>query len=101
MANDKENAANIVGDNPVDSSSPSSTIARDETKLGLMKTLKRFLAEVRVEMKKTKWPTRDELTKYVTVVVITIVAVAIFLYISDVVSAQIMKIVGITPEVGN
>ena len=45
--------------------------------------LMRFLREVQVELKKTSWPTRDELTKFTVVVMLTIVVVALFLSLSD------------------
>lgn len=100
MAIEKDDAVNNVEEKMAEVPSKSPPAGRDEAKLGMKKSLQRFIREVRVELKKTIWPTRDELTKYVTVVVITIVAVAVFLYISDVVSAQIMKIVGITHATG-
>lgn len=100
MAIEKDDAVNNVEEKMADVTAPSPSVARDEAKLGVKKTLQRFLREVRVELKKTIWPTPNELTKYVTVVVITIVAVALFLYLSDVVSAQIMKIVGVTQAAG-
>jgi preprotein translocase SecE subunit len=36
-----------------------------------------------IELKKTNWPTRNELTKYVVVVVATIFVVAVYLYLLD------------------
>lgn len=47
------------------------------------RNLVRFISEVRVELKKTNWPTRNELTKYVVVVVATIFAVAVYLFLLD------------------
>ena len=49
----------------------------------------RFLREVQAELKKTNWPTRDELTKFTVVVMITIVVVAVYLYVSDLIVAHI------------
>lgn len=46
-------------------------------------SLTRFLREVIIELKKTNWPTRNELTKYVVVVVATIFVVAVYLYLLD------------------
>lgn len=43
----------------------------------------RFLREVQIELVKTSWPSRDELTKFTAVVMITIVAVALYLAIAD------------------
>jgi preprotein translocase subunit SecE len=51
--------------------------------------LPRFLREVRAELKKTDWPSRDELTKAVIVIAITILVVAFFLLVADTVAAQL------------
>ncbi|HEX2949515.1 MAG TPA: preprotein translocase subunit SecE [Armatimonadota bacterium] len=60
--------------------------------------VKRYLREVTAELKKTNWPTKDELTKSVMVVIVTIIVVAIFLYLCDVVAAHVMSFVGIVPS---
>ena len=52
-------------------------------------TIVHFLREVQVELKKTSWPTRDELTKFTIVVMVTIVIVSLFLFVSDLVIGQI------------
>ena len=62
--------------------------------------IKRYLREVIAELKKTNWPNRDELTKSVVVIMFTIVVVAAFLYLCDVVAAHVMSFVGITHEAG-
>ena len=43
----------------------------------------RFLREVQIELKKTNWPTKNELTKFVIVVMVTIVVVSVYLAVSD------------------
>jgi preprotein translocase subunit SecE len=48
-------------------------------------TLKRFLSEVWVELRKTNWPTGNELVKFVVVVMVTIIVVAVYLSIVDLV----------------
>lgn len=58
-----------------------------------------FLQEVMVELKKTDWPTRNELTKFTVVVMATIVIVAIYLFISDKIAATIMHWVLPIPSV--
>jgi preprotein translocase subunit SecE len=61
----------------------------------------RFLREVRTELKKTSWPSRNELAKYTAVVMITIVAVAVYLSLADaVVGAITSKLYGITTSAG-
>jgi preprotein translocase subunit SecE len=57
--------------------------------------VKRFLREVGTELKKTHWPDRDELTKSTVVVIATIIAVALFLYICDNIAGFVMTHVGI------
>ncbi|MHB9110608.1 MAG: preprotein translocase subunit SecE [Armatimonadota bacterium] len=42
-----------------------------------------FLKEVEVELRKTSWPTRNELTKFTIVVMVTIVVVSIYLFVCD------------------
>ncbi|HEY3416927.1 MAG TPA: preprotein translocase subunit SecE [Armatimonadota bacterium] len=55
------------------------------------KQLGHFIQEVMVELKKTDWPSRNELTKFTVVVMATIFAVAIYLYFSDSIAAFIMQ----------
>jgi preprotein translocase subunit SecE len=59
---------------------PNSTAA---AKPNILQTLARFLREVMVELKKTNWPSRNDLTKYVVVVLMTIFVVAVFLFLLD------------------
>jgi len=53
----------------------------------------KYLREVLAELKKTNWPTRNELTKSTLVVIITIFIVAVYLYISDAVASQFMRVI--------
>lgn len=62
---------------------------------GPIARLKHFLREVHVELKKTNWPSRDELTKFTVVVLVTILAVTLYLYASDTVAFWLMKGLGI------
>ncbi len=45
--------------------------------------VQRFLREVMVELRKTTWPTRNELVKFVVVVLVTILVVAVYLSAAD------------------
>jgi preprotein translocase subunit SecE len=67
---------------------------------GMFGKIKRYLREVMAELKKTNWPSRDELTKSTVVIVLTIVVVAVFLWACDSVVAKIMasKFVNIVPS---
>ncbi len=57
-----------------------------------------YLSEIWYELKKTNWPTRNELIKSVMIVIVTIVAVAIFLWLADKVAYQLAQIIGIAPK---
>ena len=93
MAVQKEDAVNTVATEPVASS------VAQTPKVGLFDRIKRYLREVMAELKKTNWPSRDELTKSTVIVVLTIVVVALFLSACDWASARIMSssFVGIVP----
>ena len=66
--------------------------------LGLFGNIKRYLREVIVELKKTNWPTRDELTKSTIVIMLTIVAVAFFLFIANYIAGHFMTWIHVAPE---
>ena len=59
------------------------------TRQGFFQPLIHFIREVMVELKKTRWPTRNDLTKFTIVVITTIVVVAIFLFVADWVAAKL------------
>jgi preprotein translocase subunit SecE len=44
---------------------------------------RRFLKEVRLELKKVDWPTRSELATYSTVVLVTIIVLTAFVFAVD------------------
>ncbi|MBB5148902.1 MULTISPECIES: preprotein translocase subunit SecE [Ureibacillus] len=48
-----------------------------------MGKIKQFLQEVMSEMRKTSWPKSKELTKYTIVVITTVIFVAIFFVLVD------------------
>ena len=48
-----------------------------------MGKIKQFLQEVMSEMRKTSWPKSKELTKYTIVVITTVIFVAIFVVLVD------------------
>jgi preprotein translocase subunit SecE len=48
-----------------------------------MEQITKFLKEVRVELSKVSWPTREQVTKYTMVVVGLSLALAIFLGVID------------------
>ncbi|MCE2431542.1 MAG: preprotein translocase subunit SecE [Candidatus Latescibacteria bacterium] len=55
--------------------------------------INQFLGEVRVEMGKVTWPTRDELKSSTIIVLILSLALAGFIYIVDTFLASIMEFI--------
>jgi len=49
----------------------------------LLNTLKTFLVEVKIELKKCTWPTRQELIGSTMVVVISVLILGVFVGLSD------------------
>jgi len=87
MADIKDDAANTTAVQSIDNSAapgPNPVI--------------RYLYEIWYELKKTNWPTRNELIKSVMIVVVTIVAVAIYLWIADKVFLAGANLIGIAPK---
>jgi preprotein translocase subunit SecE len=84
MAVNNDDAVNITATVPVATPNPP-TIG----------PIKRFLREVEIELRKTKWPSRDELMKSTVVVVVTIILVALFLWVCDQFAGFAMTHVGI------
>jgi preprotein translocase subunit SecE len=56
----------------------------------MFKKIFKFLREVRLEMKKVTWPTRKEVTGSTSVVIVTVIIVAIYLGIVDNILQQVM-----------
>lgn len=54
---------------------------------------KTFFEEVRAEMKKCSWPTRSELSESTMVVIVSVVLLAVFVGLSDVVLMGVMRMV--------
>jgi preprotein translocase subunit SecE len=53
-------------------------------------TVSQFLTEVRAEMKKVTWPTRDEVISYTIVVLITVVLIGGLVYVADIAFAWLV-----------
>lgn len=56
-------------------------------------TVSQFLKEVRAEIKKVTWPTRDEVISYTIVVIITVVLVGGLVYLADIVFTKLVDII--------
>ena len=59
----------------------------------LLKALKTFLGEVKVELKKCTWPTRQELLGSTMVVVISVLIIGVFVGLSDTVLMGLLRAV--------
>jgi preprotein translocase subunit SecE len=52
-------------------------------KKGAWKTVTQFLKDVKIEMKKVIWPSREEVINYTIVVLITVAVVSTFILVMD------------------
>ncbi len=59
----------------------------------MFKKATQFLKEVKSEMSKVTWPTREELTSSTGVVIVTSLAFAVFIVLVDFILVSIMKLV--------
>ena len=55
--------------------------------------IKKYVAEVRKEMKKVSWPTRDQLKESTIVVITTTLVFTVFIYIVDFVLDQAVGLI--------
>jgi len=56
---------------------------KDEENVGVGDKASNFVADVAAEARKTTWPHREELVQSTVVVIVTIVLLAAFVYVSD------------------
>jgi preprotein translocase subunit SecE len=59
----------------------------------LLKKLKTFLSEVKIELKKCTWPTRRELFGSTMVVVISVLIIGVFVGLSDTILMGLLRAV--------
>ena len=59
------------------------TSEKPEVKVGPLQSLTDYIRDVRVEMSKVTWPTRDELRESTIVVLVMVVIMTIFIGIVD------------------
>lgn len=53
----------------------------------------RYLREVRAELRKVNWPNRKELVTYTVVVVVSVLVIAAFIGLVDLLFSQILAII--------
>ncbi len=56
-------------------------------------TVSQFLTEVRAEMKKVTWPTRDEVVSYTIVVLVTVVIMGGLVYFADILFTKLVDLI--------
>ena len=56
-------------------------------------TISQFMTEVRAEMKKVTWPTRDEVVSYTIVVLVTVVLMGGLIYFADILFTKLVDII--------
>lgn len=60
------------------------------------KVKKSYLAEVKTELKKVHWPSREELSEHTLTVILMVVATAVFIFAVDTVVGKVVeKLIGI------
>jgi preprotein translocase subunit SecE len=83
MAVNKDTSLNVTATTPTAESGATTQEAVAKT------SLMRFLREVMIELRKTNWPSWNDLVKFTTVVLGTIVIVAVFLWVAQLVVGQV------------
>ncbi|NLU31164.1 MAG: preprotein translocase subunit SecE [Clostridiaceae bacterium] len=58
-------------------------MAEQKEKVGFFRRINRFFKEVRMEMKKVIWPTRQQLVNYTLVVFAACLAIGIVVWVAD------------------
>jgi preprotein translocase subunit SecE len=52
---------------------------------------KKFLREVKAELRKVSWPNRQELTSYTGIVFISVVMIAVLIWIMDAAFSEVLR----------
>lgn len=55
--------------------------------------IKRFLIEVKAELKRVSWTNRKELVASTSVVIVTVLLIAIFVFLVDIPFSNIMRLI--------
>ncbi|KSU78421.1 preprotein translocase subunit SecE [Fictibacillus enclensis] len=53
----------------------------------------KFLSDVKKEMKKVSWPKRDELIRYTTVTIGTVIVMALFFWVVDLGISKLVELI--------
>ncbi|MDN5331855.1 MAG: preprotein translocase subunit SecE [Tepidanaerobacteraceae bacterium] len=60
---------------------------------GFLKRSSKFIKEVRSELKKVTWPTKDELVSSTIVVIVSVALVSGFIWIVDSILLNVLKLI--------
>jgi len=55
--------------------------------------ISQFVKDVKLEMNKVTWPTRDELTASTTIVLVVSLVLAVFIFVADFLLSRIMDLI--------
>ncbi len=69
-------------------------VATAPSKPALWNKVTKFVREVRSEMRKVSWPNRQDLITYTIVVLVTVVIVAAFTGLVDVIISSVLNLLG-------
>ena len=62
-------------------------------KKGAWKTITQFFKDVRIDMKKVIWPSRQEVINYTIVVLVTVTIVATFILVLDLIISKLLHLI--------
>lgn len=58
--------------------------------MSLVDRFRKYVSEVKIELSKVSWPSRDEVKESTTVVLVTVFIIAIFIYFVDLLISRII-----------
>jgi preprotein translocase subunit SecE len=59
----------------------------------MKQSIKSFVSDVGSEMKRVSWPTREQLQESTLVTIATVLAIALFVYVIDLIFTQIFRFI--------
>ena len=59
----------------------------------MIRKISQFVKDVKLEMNKVTWPTRDELTASTTIVLVVSLVLAVFIFVADFLLSRIMDLI--------
>ena len=59
----------------------------------MLETIKEFLKEFRIEMKKVSWPSRKEVTASTWVVIVVVIFISLYLGMADFTFSKLLRLI--------